>query len=133
MNRTAIWKTTNWPPPVIKLQQVKFCDLKPQNLIKVCLFLEASALTSWTIDIDHIPQTRLILVQSRLSLALKVLGLETSCVYHIDTVNFTAGLQEQLDNRSLLLKGVEMVPVVIGESLKRGSRVVIVKGVAWKT
>lgn len=133
---TTIWLRCdlrrNWPPPVVmKLQQVKFCDLRHQNLTKVCLFLEAWALTSW--PIDHIPQTRLIPVQSRLSLVSKVLELETSCVYHIDTVNFKAGLQEQLDNRSLLLEGVEMVPAVISESLKHDSRVVLIKGVAWKT
>ncbi|KAG1890340.1 hypothetical protein F4604DRAFT_659332 [Suillus subluteus] len=44
-----------------------------------------------------------------------------------------AGLQEQPGNRPLLLEDVGMVPVVIGENLKRGSRVVLVKGVAWKT
>jgi hypothetical protein len=80
-----------------------------------------------------ISQTQLILFQPRLSLALKVLKLETSYVYYIDTVNFTVELQEQLDNRSLLLEGVEMAPVVIGESLKHGSRVILIKGVAWKT
>ncbi|KIK47159.1 hypothetical protein CY34DRAFT_9187 [Suillus luteus UH-Slu-Lm8-n1] len=44
-----------------------------------------------------------------------------------------AGLQEQLDSQPFLLGDIRMVPVVIGENLKRGSRVVIVKGVAWKT
>jgi hypothetical protein len=78
-------------------------------------------------------QIRLILVQSHLSLALKVVKLETSHVYHVDTVNFTAGLQEQLDSQPFLLGDIRMVPVVIGENLKRGSRVIIVKGVAWKT
>lgn len=42
-------------------------------------------------------------------------------------------LQQQLDNRPLLLEDVGMVPVVTSENLKRGSRVVLVKGVAWKT
>lgn len=42
-------------------------------------------------------------------------------------------LQEQLDNRPLLLEDIGMVPVVTSENLKRGSRVVLVKGVAWKT
>ncbi|KAG2368374.1 hypothetical protein BDR07DRAFT_1478145 [Suillus spraguei] len=41
--------------------------------------------------------------------------------------------QEQLDNRPLLLGDVGMVPVVTSENLMRGSRVVLVKGVAWKT
>ncbi|KAG1753014.1 hypothetical protein EDB19DRAFT_2035562 [Suillus lakei] len=40
-----------------------------------------------------------------------------------------AGLQEQPDNRPSLLEDVEM----IGENLKRGYRVVLVKGVAWRT
>ncbi|KAG2750741.1 hypothetical protein P692DRAFT_20831644 [Suillus brevipes Sb2] len=44
-----------------------------------------------------------------------------------------AGLQEQLDSQPFLLGDIRMVPVVISENLKRGSRVVIVKGVAWKT
>lgn len=78
-------------------------------------------------------QIRLILVLSHLSLALKVLKIETSYVYHVDTVDFAAGLQEQLDNQPFLLGDIRMVPVVIGENLKRGSRVVIVKGIAWKT
>jgi hypothetical protein len=44
-----------------------------------------------------------------------------------------AGLQEQLGSRPFLLEDIGMVPVVIGKNLKRGSRVVLVKGVAWKT
>ncbi|KAG1802649.1 uncharacterized protein HD556DRAFT_1331370 [Suillus plorans] len=44
-----------------------------------------------------------------------------------------AGLQERLDNRPSLVGDVGMAPVVIGENLKRGSRVILVKGVAWKT
>ncbi|KAG1753017.1 hypothetical protein EDB19DRAFT_980918 [Suillus lakei] len=44
-----------------------------------------------------------------------------------------AGPQEQPDNRPLPLEDVGMVPIVIDENLKRGSRVVLVKGVAWKT
>ncbi|KAG1828304.1 hypothetical protein DFJ58DRAFT_750904 [Suillus subalutaceus] len=44
-----------------------------------------------------------------------------------------AGLQEQLGNRALLLEDIGMVPAVNGENLKRGPRVILVKGVAWKT
>ncbi|KAG1816006.1 uncharacterized protein BJ212DRAFT_207212 [Suillus subaureus] len=44
-----------------------------------------------------------------------------------------AGLREQLGNRPLLLEDVGIVPAVISENLKRGSRVILVKGVAWKT
>jgi hypothetical protein len=44
-----------------------------------------------------------------------------------------AGLQEQLGNQPLLLEDAGVVPVVIGENLRRGSRVILVKGVAWKT
>jgi hypothetical protein len=44
-----------------------------------------------------------------------------------------AGLQEQLDNRPFLLEDVGMAPVAIGESLKHDFRVILVKGVAWKT
>ncbi|KAG2150421.1 hypothetical protein DEU56DRAFT_27566 [Suillus clintonianus] len=44
-----------------------------------------------------------------------------------------AGLQEKPDNRPLLSEGHGMVPVVINENLKRGFRVALVKGVAWKT
>ncbi|KAG1870091.1 hypothetical protein DFJ58DRAFT_764610 [Suillus subalutaceus] len=43
--------------------------------------------------------------------------------------NFEAGPQEQPDNRPLLLEDVKM----IGENLTRGFRVVLVKGVAWRT
>ncbi|KAG1881384.1 hypothetical protein C8R48DRAFT_680744 [Suillus tomentosus] len=41
--------------------------------------------------------------------------------------------QERLDNRPSLVGDVGIAPVVIGENLKRGSRVILVKGVAWKT
>ncbi|KAG2043520.1 hypothetical protein BDR03DRAFT_1005548 [Suillus americanus] len=43
--------------------------------------------------------------------------------------NFESGLEEQPDNRPLLLEDVKM----IGENLTRGFRVVLVKGVAWRT
>ncbi|KAG2146422.1 uncharacterized protein EDB93DRAFT_1149076 [Suillus bovinus] len=44
-----------------------------------------------------------------------------------------ADLQEQLNNRPLFVKDVRTAPVLSRENLKRGSRVVLVKGVAWKT
>ncbi|KAG0706052.1 hypothetical protein DFH29DRAFT_200973 [Suillus ampliporus] len=44
-----------------------------------------------------------------------------------------AGPREQTDNRTLLLEDVKMVSAVTNENLKRGSRVVLVKGVAWRT
>lgn len=44
-----------------------------------------------------------------------------------------AGLQEQLGNRPLLSEDAGVEPAVIGENLRRGSRVILVKGVAWKT
>jgi hypothetical protein len=43
--------------------------------------------------------------------------------------NFEAELQEQPNNRPLLSEGVG----IIDENLKRGFRVVLVKGVAWRT
>ncbi|KAG1751623.1 uncharacterized protein EDB91DRAFT_1298849 [Suillus paluster] len=65
--------------------------------------------------------------------ALKVLKLETSYARQIDVVNLTAGLKEQSENRTLLSEDIETVPVATNENVKRGSRVVLVKGVAWRT
>jgi hypothetical protein len=54
-------------------------------------------------------------------------------IYQIDIDNLTAGLQEQLDSRPFPSEDIRVVPIVIGENLKRGSPVALVKGVAWKT
>ncbi|KAG1718206.1 uncharacterized protein EDB91DRAFT_1341432 [Suillus paluster] len=44
-----------------------------------------------------------------------------------------AGLQEEPDNRTLLSEDIETVPAATNENVKRGSRVVLIKGVAWRT
>jgi hypothetical protein len=74
-----------------------------------------------------IRKIRLILSQSRLSPTLKVLKRKMSHVCRINI--FIAELQEQPNNRPLLSEGVG----IIDENLKRGFRVVLVKGVAWRT
>ncbi|KAG1891540.1 uncharacterized protein F5891DRAFT_104264 [Suillus fuscotomentosus] len=44
-----------------------------------------------------------------------------------------SSIEERLDNWPSLVGDVGIAPVVIGENLKRESRVILVKGVAWKT
>jgi hypothetical protein len=49
---------------------------------------------------------------------------------HVCRINvLIAELQEQPNNRTLLFEGV----AIIDENLKGGFRVVLVKGVAWRT
>jgi hypothetical protein len=72
---------------------------------------------------------RLITDPFCLSPALKVLTLETSCVCPIYHTHLTA-FQEQSTTQTSLLEGAE---TVIVQNMKSGSRVVLVKGVAWKT
>ncbi|KAG1751621.1 uncharacterized protein EDB91DRAFT_1045332 [Suillus paluster] len=50
-----------------------------------------------------------------------------------DDDNNLAVVQPQPSNRTLLLEDVEMVPVVTNVNLKYGYRVVLIKGVAWRT
>ncbi|KAG1751624.1 uncharacterized protein EDB91DRAFT_616278 [Suillus paluster] len=49
------------------------------------------------------------------------------------SISSFSSIEEQPGNRTLLVEGVEIVPAVTDENLKRGSRVVLVKGVAWRT
>jgi hypothetical protein len=77
-----------------------------------------------------IKKMRLIVDLSRLSPALKVQNFHASCVYQINIIHLTAGFQEQSNNRTSLLEEAETVLI---ESIKSGSRVVLVKGVAWNT
>jgi hypothetical protein len=71
------------------------------------------------------PKIRPMVDLSRLSPALKVLELETSCVCRINITHLSVGSQEQPSNRMSLLEEAE--------TMTSGSRVILVKGVAWKT